>query len=115
MKEFHEYTDLWAVGVGLMGSLMKGIKKKLGFQTTMLGMLVGGILAYGTIGIIDQFFSHLNERIVIVISFAVGWGANEITEYLDDAIKSVAEKYIGFAMKSEPKKETKEGDAEDEK
>ena len=55
MKEIHEYTDLWAVGVGLLGSLMKGIKKKLGLQTTILGMLVGGILAYGTIGIIDQF------------------------------------------------------------
>ena len=55
MKEFHEYTDLWAVGVGLMGSLMKGIKKKLGLSTTIMGMLVGGILAYGTIGIIDQF------------------------------------------------------------
>lgn len=113
MKEFHEYTDLWAVGVGLMGSLMKGIKKKLGVSTTLMGMLVGAILAYGTIGIIDQFFSHLNDRIVIVISFAVGWGANEITEYLDDAVKTVAEKYIGKAanadLKKEEKKEEKEG------
>lgn len=104
MKEFHEYTDLWAVGVGLMGSLMKGIKKKLGVSTTIMGMLVGGILAYGTIGIIDQFFSHLNDRIVIVISFAVGWGANEITEYLDDAVKNLADKYIKRAIDAEPKK-----------
>lgn len=95
MKNIHEYTDLWAVGVGLLGSLFKGLKKKLSMRTVGMQMVVGGILAYGTIGIIDQFFSHLNERIVIVIAFAVGWGANEITEYLDDAIKSMADKYIG--------------------
>lgn len=115
MKEIHEYTDLWAVGVGLMGSLMKGIKKKLGLSTTLMGMLVGGILAYGTIGIIDQFFSHLNDRIVIVISFAVGWGANEITEYLDDAVKNVAEKYIGKVSDSADKIGSDQEEKEDEK
>lgn len=101
MKNLHEYTDLWAVGVGLVGSLLKGLKKKLGMRTLVMQMIIGGILAYGTIGVVDQFFSHLNERVVIVIAFAVGWGANEITEYLDDAIKSTADKYIGKIKKDD--------------
>lgn len=95
MQEFHDYTDLCSVGVGLIGSLMKGIKKRLGIRTTIIGMVIGGILAYGTIGIIDQFFSHLNERIIIVISFAVGWVANELTEHLDATIKKYADKFLG--------------------
>lgn len=94
MKDFDTFTDLVSIGIGVLGALTKGIKKRIGMKETILGMLVGGILAFGTIGIIDQFFSHLNERIVIVISFAVGWVANEITEYLDDAIKAWGNKFI---------------------
>lgn len=94
MKNFENLTDLMSIGIGVLGAITKGIKKRLGMKETILGMLVGAILAYGTIGIIDQFFSHLNERIVIVISFAVGWVANETTEYLDDAIKAWADKII---------------------
>lgn len=94
MKSFESWTDLVSIGIGVLGAFTKGVKKRLGFKETFLGMLVGAILAFGTIGIIDQFFSHLNEKIVIVISFAVGWVANEMTEYLDNAIKAWANKVI---------------------
>lgn len=94
MKNVENYTDLISIGIGVLGAITKGVKKKIGMKATFLGMIVGAILAYGTIGIIDQFFSHLNERIVIVISFAVGWVANEVTEYLDDAIKAWGDKVI---------------------
>jgi hypothetical protein len=94
MKSFESWTDLVSIGIGVLGAFTKGVKKRLGVKETFLGMLVGAILAFGTIGIIDQFFSHLNEKIVIVISFAVGWVANEMTEYLDNAIKAWANKVI---------------------
>ena len=87
-----EFTDLVSMGIGVVGALVKGMKKKIGLTNTIMGMVIGAILAYGTIGVIDQFFSHLNERIVIVISFAVGWVANELTEYLDDAVKHFTKK-----------------------
>jgi hypothetical protein len=94
MKNLENFTDLLSVGIGIGGAILKGIKKRIGMRNTILGAVVGGVLAYGTVGVIDQFFSHLNERIVIVISFAVGWVANEISDYLDDAIKALADKYI---------------------
>lgn len=93
-NHFSEFTDLIAIGIGVLGSFTKGVKKKIGMKNTFLGMLIGGVLAYGTIGVIDQFFSHLNERVVIVISFAVGWVANEITDHLDDYVKALADKYL---------------------
>jgi hypothetical protein len=111
MKEFHELTDLFAVGVGILGALLKGMKSKLKLHTTIIGMLVGGILAYSTIGVIDQFFSHLNERIVILISFAVGWVANELTDILDAFVKDAYEITIQKAQNVlKVKKEDKEED-----
>lgn len=105
MKNLQNYTDLYAIGIGIAGALTKGLKKKLGTRATILGMFIGAVFAYGTIGIIDQFFSNLNEKIVITISFAVGWAANEVTEYIDDAIKVLGDKYL--------KKVTKKIDNED--
>lgn len=94
MKNLEQFTDFLSVGIGIMGAILKGIKKRIGMTNTILGAVIGGVLAYGTVGVIDQFFSHLNERIVIVISFGVGWVANEISDRLDDAIKSIADRWI---------------------
>jgi hypothetical protein len=94
MKHLEQFSDLFSVGIGIMGAILKGIKKRIGMTNTLLGAIVGGVLAYGTVGVIDQFFSHLNERIIIVISFGIGWVANEISDKLDDAIKSIADRWI---------------------
>jgi hypothetical protein len=79
--------DLWAVGVGVVGSFMKGIKHKLNIKELCLGMVVAGILAFSTIGILDLLFSDLEPRIIILVSFAVGWVANELTDVLDVVVK----------------------------
>lgn len=49
--------DLWAVVVGIMGSFMKGLKHKLCARELATGMIVAGILAFSTIGLLDLFFS----------------------------------------------------------
>jgi hypothetical protein len=99
VNDLGQYSDLWAVSVGVLGSFLKGLKKRLKMRTMIIQVIVGGILAYGTIGVIDTFFSGLDSKIVIVISFAIGWVANELTEYLDDTIKSLADKWLGKWIK----------------
>lgn len=94
-----EDNDLWAVGVGVIGSLLKGLKKRLGMRALLIQVVLGAILAYGTIGVIDTFFAGMDQKIVIVISFSVGWVANELTEYLDETIKALADKYLGKWIK----------------
>ena len=59
MDNLNNYTDVFAALVGVMGALLKGLKSKMSLKQTFLGMLVGGILAYCTIGIIDEFLPHL--------------------------------------------------------
>jgi hypothetical protein len=79
--------DLWAVGVGVMGSLLKGIKHKMEFKVIGLGMIVAGILSFSTIGVLDLFFSDLEPRVIILVAFSVGWVANELTDVLDEVIR----------------------------
>ena len=84
-------TDLWAVLVGTTASLMKGLKKKLKAQQLIIALITGGVLAWGTLGIIDMFFGELEPKVIMLVSFAVGWVANEITDVLDDTIKDAYE------------------------
>jgi hypothetical protein len=89
MKLMDDYMDLVAVGVGVLGSLLKGIKTKLKFGTIALGCLVAGILTYSATGIIEMYFDASSPKIIILISFSVGWVTNEITKKMDDFIGDV--------------------------
>lgn len=79
--------DLWAVIVGTTASFMKAMKNKLDTKQTFIALIIGAILAYGTLGILDLFFSDLEPRVIMLASFAVGWVANELTDVLDDMVK----------------------------
>ena len=83
MKGFNEYSDLFAVGIGVIGSLLKSIKAKLKIGTLILGCIVAGILTYCATGIIEIYFAEISVKVVILISFSVGWVSNEITQKMD--------------------------------
>lgn len=96
MDNLNNYTDVFAALVGVMGALLKGLKSKMSLKQTFLGMLVGGILAYCTIGIIDEFAPDLSQRTTVLVSFAVGWVANELTDILDKFVKDAYEIFIAY-------------------
>ena len=43
MNGVENFTDLIAIAVGMVGSMAKGIKKRLKIQTIAIGMIVAGI------------------------------------------------------------------------
>jgi hypothetical protein len=79
-------TDFIALSIGVIGALLKGIKKKFSKSTILIGMLIAGVLTYATTGLIEMFFTDVSQKVVILISFCVGWIANEFTEKLDDFV-----------------------------
>jgi hypothetical protein len=89
MKWMDDYMDLVAVGVGVVGALLKGIKTKLNVGTIVLGCMVAGILTYSATGIIAIYFDASSPKIIILISFSVGWLTNEITKKMDEFIGDV--------------------------
>lgn len=79
--------DLYSVCVGVMAAVMKGIKHKLDMRTFILGIVIAALLSFLTIGLLDWFIADLPPRVVILVSFCVGWVANELTDILDQFVK----------------------------
>jgi uncharacterized membrane protein YeaQ/YmgE (transglycosylase-associated protein family) len=96
MKGFNEYGDLIAMSIGTVGAFLKGLKQKLKFQSLMIACLVAGILTYGATGVIEFFYNDLPPKLIILISFAVGWVTNEITHKLDELVGDLYEFFIGW-------------------
>lgn len=98
-------SDLVAVVIGVVGALLKGLKSKLKMQSIVLGCLIAGILTYCSTGIIEMYFVNASDKIIILVSFSVGWVSNEITAKMDDFIGdvySVILAYIKTFFKKKP-------------
>lgn len=87
MKGLEGFTDLIAMGIGMAGALMKGLKKRLKLQTIFIGMVIAGILSFSLIGVVEIFYKDLSPKLIILISFIVGWVANELTEKIDEVFE----------------------------
>ena len=105
MKNWENFADLMSIGIGMTGALLKGIKQRMKGQTVALGMVVAGIMTYATTGIIESFYSDLSPKIVILISFCVGWLANEITEKMDELVGDLYEIFIPYLREKFNKKQ----------
>lgn len=99
MKGLENFTDIIAIAVGMVGAMAKSIKKKLPIQTIIIGMCVAGILSFSLIGVVELFYEELTPKLIILVSFVVGWVANEITEKIDLIFDDVYE-YIEKRIKN---------------
>jgi hypothetical protein len=86
MKNSDFWLDLISTSVGIGGAFIKALKLKLPRRTTILSMLVGGVIAYGGIAILSLFFKDLSPKILVLASFSFGWVANELTTKLDSFV-----------------------------
>ena len=86
MKGIENFTDLIAMFIGVIGAFLKGMKKKFSKSTIIIGMLIAGVLTYAITGLIEMFFNDVPQKVIILISFCVGWIANEVTEKLDEFV-----------------------------
>ena len=101
----NELGDLLSVLVGIVGAFLKGLKNKLNVVTIILACCVAGILSYSTMGLIEIFYHNASPKIIIFISFCVGWIANELTSKLDLLVNDFYDIFIDW-LKSyfKPKK-----------
>jgi len=83
MKGLEQFTDLIAIAIGMLGAMTKGLKKQLKIKTILIGMCIAGILSFSLIGVLELFYDELTPRLIILVSFIVGWVANELTEKID--------------------------------
>ena len=95
-NNLNELGDILSVLVGIIGALLKGIKNKLNVVTIILACCIAGILSYASMGIIEIFYTDLSPKIVIFISFCVGWVANELTSKLDLLVNDFYDIFIEY-------------------
>ena len=82
-----ENMDAYTVMVGLISSIMKGIKKNFNLKTIVISAISGGLLALGTVGVVMYFMDEMHLRMAIFVSFVVGWVASDITDSLELMVK----------------------------
>mgnify|MGYP003653367139 CR=1 FL=1 len=99
MKGIEQFTDIIAMAIGMAGALMKGLKKKLKIKTILITMSVAGILSYSLLGLLEIFYHDWTPRLIIFVSFVVGWLANEITEKIDLVFDDAFNYFLGWIKK----------------
>ena len=99
MKGLEQFTDIIAMSIGMIGAMMKGVKKRLRVKNIFIGMVVAGILSFSLIGVIELFYQELSPKLIILVSFIVGWLANEITEKIDLVFDDAFDVFLNWIKK----------------
>jgi len=96
MKGLENFTDIFGILIGMIGALLKALKKRMKAISTVLSMVVAGILCYSAIGLVEMFYGHVSSKVSILIAFVVGWTANELTEKMDLFIDDIYDYFLGW-------------------
>lgn len=91
-----ENADITTLIVGLIASILKGIKKRFKLRGLIIAGISGATLAYGTLGALEFFMEGVDIRTAILSAWIVGWVANEITEVLDEIVKDLYEVILAW-------------------
>lgn len=94
MKGLENFIDYISMAVGIVGAFLKGVKRKFRWTTIILSMVVAGILTYSVTGVVAYFYADVNPKLIVLISFCIGWVANEFTDKLDELIGDIYDIFI---------------------
>lgn len=96
MRGIENFLDYISMGVGMVGAMLKGFKRKFRITTIILSMIIAGILTYSVTGLVAYFYADVNPKVIVLISFCIGWVANELTDKLDELIGDVYDILITY-------------------
>lgn len=94
-----ENTDLYAMIVGALAQVMKGVKKKFSLRNFILGIISGGLLGWATFGLLMFFGTEFPLSVIILIAWSGGWVANEFHDMLDKFIQDAYEILKSYAKR----------------
>jgi uncharacterized membrane protein len=99
--------DVMSAVAGAAGAFIKGKKQKRPFKTLVLDVVLGLILGYLTIGLLDYFIVDQTPKVIMLVSFCVGWVANELTDILEKTVYVAYEIAVNFFKNMFSKKKEK--------
>lgn len=104
--------DVYSAFAGAVAALLKGIKHRLSMRQVILSLVIASILSWSTIGVLQYFFSSTDPKITILVSFSVGWVANELTDILDEFVKDKVPVLLEIIFRIKPNKKKDEENGE---
>lgn len=72
--------------IGGLGAVLKGAKKHHKMRTILVNIIIGGLLAYLSMDLIPLFFKGITQKTSMLISFSIGYVANELTDNLESTL-----------------------------
>lgn len=105
-----ENIDIMAGVAAACGALLKSLKKRLSNKETIINIIVAGVLAFGIIAGLTMWLPNYIKdfRIVVFITFFMGWISNDFTDTLEKIISDVYDIGIDWLrdkLKTKSKKE----------
>ena len=93
-----ENIDIMAGLVSMLGALLRALKKKIGSRETIINMIVAFVLSFGVIAGLTWWLPQKvhDVRLIVSITFFIGWIANEFTDQLEKAIIDLYDILIGW-------------------
>jgi len=91
MKTMKENIDVMAGLAGMMGALLKSLKKKFTTREIIINMFVAGFLSFGIVAALTIFLPKYvhDSRVLVFITFFVGWIANDFTDKLEKSVGDI--------------------------
>ena len=80
-----ENIDIMAGLAGMMGALLKSLKKKFSNREIIINMIVGGVLSFGIMFVLITWLPIYikDDRVVLFVAFFGGWVSNDFTDKLE--------------------------------
>ena len=86
MKDNPEFITACA---GFLGSIMKAIKMKFNWRTTLASTVLATTIGYLMPNLIGYFMEDASQQLVIAVSILVGFLMHSITDMLEEQIDKI--------------------------
>jgi hypothetical protein len=83
-----ENIDIMAGAAGMVGALLKSLKKKFSNREIIINMIVGGVISFGIVAFLTIFLPKYvhDSRIIVFVTFFAGWICNDFTDRLEKSV-----------------------------
>lgn len=87
--------DIISAVAGSLGAILKGKKMSKKTKIIIIDSIIGGVLGYAMVDLLEYFLSGLSTKVVIFISLICGTLAGELFEASEKVLNTVLSYFNG--------------------
>lgn len=110
-------VDIISAAAGFIAAFLKSFKKRLNWRMITISSIVGAVLGFGVIGVLNFFLKDVSINVIILAAFSSGWVASDFTDVLEEAIKDgydIAKAYAKNKAENKTNRKTRKPERNDD-